>query len=147
MMIGNPDITRKALSREAKLVVQEEAYEERQKWFLDLEREGQMFRCSSSDTVGIWGRVLMELSDEYRKFTINSAVDNLPYNANLYLWQKRSYDVCPLCGNRQTLVHILNACSVALQSRHYNHCHNAVLRSFHSLKPLVTNPDTHLGPH
>ena len=63
MMIGNPDITRKALLRGAKLVVQEESCDERHKQLLDLEREGQMFRCSSFDVAGIWGRVLMELSD------------------------------------------------------------------------------------
>ena len=98
MMIGNPDITRKALSREAKLIVQEETYDERHKRLLDQEREDQMFRCSSSDAAGIWGRVLMELSDEHRKSAINSAVDTLPHNANLYLWWKRSDMSAPSVG-------------------------------------------------
>ena len=45
-------------------------------------------------------RVWMELLDEQRKFAINSAVDILPHNANLCRWQKRSVDVCPICGNQ-----------------------------------------------
>ena len=73
-------------------------------------------------------QALMELSDEHRKFAINSAVDTLPHNANLHLWRKRNDDVCPLCGDRQTLIHVLNACPVALQARRYNHRHDTVLR-------------------
>ena len=43
VMVGNPDISRKSLTRGAKLIVQEEACEERHKCLLNLEREGQMF--------------------------------------------------------------------------------------------------------
>ena len=128
VMVGNPDINRKSLARGAKLMVQEEACEERHKRLLSLEREGQMFRCTSSDAAATWGQALMELSDEHRKFAINSAVDTLPHNANLRLWRKRNDDACPLCGDRQTLIHVLNACPVALQARRYNHRHDAVLR-------------------
>ena len=108
VMIGNLDFTRKSLSNGAKVVVQEEACEERHGQLLGLERGGQMFRCASTDAAGTWGRVLMELSDEHRKFAINSAVDTLPHNANLHLWRRRSDDNCPLCGKRQTLIHVLN---------------------------------------
>ena len=75
VMIGNLDFTRKSLSNGAKVVVQEEACEERHGQLLGLERGGQMFRCASTDAAGTWGRVLMEQSDEHRKFAINSAVD------------------------------------------------------------------------
>ena len=74
-MVGNPDFTRKSLSNGAKVVVQEEACEERHGQLPGLERGGQMFRCASTDAAGTWGRVLMEQSDEHRKFAINSAVD------------------------------------------------------------------------
>ena len=100
---------------------------ERDERLLSLEREGQMFQCMSSDAAATWDQALMELSDVHRKFAINSAVDTLPHNANLHLWPKRN-DVCPLCGNRQTLIHVLNACPVALQARRYNHRHDTVLR-------------------
>ena len=57
-MIGNPDINRKSLARGAKLIVQEKAFEERHERLLSQEREGQMFRCTSSDAADIWGRAL-----------------------------------------------------------------------------------------
>ena len=58
---------------------------------------------------------------------MNSAVDTLPHKANLHLWKKHSNSSCPLCGERQTLIHILNACKVALDQRRYNHHHDAIL--------------------
>ena len=111
------------------MVVQQEVFDERHEQLLSLEREGQLFRCASSDAAAILGRVLIELSDELRKFAINSVVDTLPHNANLQLWQKRRDDTCTLCGDRQTLIHVLNTCPVALQARRYNHRHDAVLRN------------------
>lgn len=99
--------------------------ERRHEQLLGLKREGQMFQCTSSDAGGICGRALMDLSDEHRKFAINSAVDTLPHNANLHLWRKRNDYVCPLCGYRQMLIHVLNICPVA---RRYNHHHDAVLK-------------------
>ena len=140
VMIDNPDSTRTSLSNGAKMMVQEEAFDERHQQLLGLEREGQMFRCVSPNAADTWGKVLMELSDEHRKFAINSAVDTLPHNANLHLWQKRRDDTCPLCGQRQTLIHVLNACPVALQTRRYNHRHDTVLEK------IVTTISSHLQP-
>ena len=77
-MVGNPDISRKSLTRGAKLIVQEEACGERHERLLSLEREGQMFRCTSSDAAATWGQALIKLLDEHRKFAINSAVHTLP---------------------------------------------------------------------
>ena len=49
-----------------------------------------------------------------RKFVLNAAVDTLPHNANLYLWQKKDTDLCPLCSvDTRNLIHVLNACTVA----------------------------------
>ena len=117
VMAASPDFTRRSLSNGAKVMVQQEVFEERHEQLRSLEREGQLFRCASSDAAAILGRVLIELSDELRKFAINSVVDTLPHNANLKLWQKRRDDTCTLCGNRQTLIHVLNTCPVALQAR------------------------------
>ena len=61
------------------------------------------------------------------KFTLHSAVDTLPHNANLHLWKKRGDDSCSLCGDRQTLIHVLNICPVALKARRFNVRHDAVL--------------------
>ena len=34
---------------------------------------------------------------------------------------------CILCGERQTLLHVLNACPYALNRRRYNNRHDAIL--------------------
>ena len=60
------------------------------------------------------------------KFALNAAQDTLPHNANLQCWRKLP-DACKLCGKRQTLLHILNNCPVALNFRRYNQRHDLVL--------------------
>ena len=51
-----------------------------------------------------------------------------PTHANLHLWKKKESSSCPLCGEKQSLIHVLNACSVARDKRHYNVRHDSVLR-------------------
>ena len=128
VMEGNPDFTRKSLSNGAKLLVEEETYEGKRSHLLSLEREGQMFRSASPDAAELWGSTLLQLPDDPRKFALNSALDTLPHNANLHLWGRRRSDNCPLCEERQTLIHVLNMCPVALRTRRYNNRHDAVLQ-------------------
>ena len=68
----------------------------------------------------MWAKALEGLGDEHLKFALNSAVDTLPHNANLFLWKKRDSDSCTLCGERQTLIHVLNTCEVARDERRFN---------------------------
>ena len=118
VMVGSPDFTRKSLLNGAKLLIEEDAHEGRYNPLLSLEKEGQMFRNTSSDAAEGWSKALMLLLDEERKFALNSALDTLPHNAN-HLLRKRRDNICPLCGDRQTLVHVLNMCPVALITRRY----------------------------
>ena len=67
------------------------------------------------------------LPDNQLSIVLNAVSDTLPSNANLVLWSKRSCDKCPLCHQRQTLLHVLNNCPVLLQCRHYNQRHDSVL--------------------
>ena len=48
---------------------------------------------------------------------------------------------CPLCGEKQTLIHILNACRVAGDERRYNPRHDAIIVSFLSAN---SSPTAHL---
>ena len=84
VMVSDPNFSRKSLSKRAKLVVEEESLDVRRNHLLSLEREGYMFRISSPDVAEVWGRSLMQLPDDVRKFALNSAVDRLPHNANLH---------------------------------------------------------------
>ena len=62
------------------------------------------------------------------KCALNAAVDILPYNANLHLWKKRKDPSCPLCNHNQSLLHVLNNCTLARHHRRYNIRHDAVLQ-------------------
>ena len=97
VMESDPNYSRKSLSNGANLLVEEEANEARRDHLLSLEKD------------------------------LNSALDTLPHNANLNLWRKRGDDSCPLCNERQTLIHVLNACPVALHARRYNYRHDVLL--------------------
>ena len=55
----------------------------------------------------IWSQVVLQLSDMVLKFVINAVQNTLPHNVNLKHLQKSESDHCPLCGNTQTLLHVL----------------------------------------
>ncbi len=65
------------------------------------------------------------------KFALNASQDTLPHNSNLARWKNLS-PACKLCGQRQTLQHVLNHCEVALNLRRYNLRHDGVLDVIHS---------------
>lgn len=75
----------------------------------------------------LWSKVIFSLPSEQFSFALNSASETLPCNSNLLLWKRRDCDKCPLCFQRQTLLHVLNNCSVLLDRGNYNCRHNAVL--------------------
>ena len=71
-------------------------------WAEKPREAGQMMRTASPDDACLWSKVVQSLPAEQ----MNAAVDTLPHNANLHLWKKKS-DCCPLCRERQTLIHTL----------------------------------------
>ena len=86
-----------------------------------------MLATSADEEAEVWGKTIQTLPSEQMRFVLNAAVDTLPHNANLQLWRKRESDTCPLCGERQTLIHVLNCCRVARDLRRYNQRHDLVL--------------------
>ena len=122
VMQSNPNFTRKSLTKMAKALVHEEDQEGMKQSLQALPKQGHMSRCTDEDGAAIWGKALqcMGLGEEHIKFALNSTVDTLPHNANLTLWGKRASDACPLCGERQTLIHTLNTCRIACDDRRFN---------------------------
>ena len=80
------------------------------------------------------------LTDEQFKFALNSAVDTLTHNLNLHLWNKRENAACTLCGDEQSLVHVLNICRVVRDKRRFNSRHDAVLRDIVALISAYLQP-------
>ena len=76
-----------------------------------------------------WKSFLWDIPQGVLKFAINAGINTLPTLDNLRRWGKRVNDRCPLCGNIQTLLHVLSNCSISLDQGRYTWRHNSVLLS------------------
>ena len=88
--------------------------------------QGSLVRADFSQQP-VWAKSVDHLPDAVFKWSANSIVDTLPHNANLFRWKKSNTDRCPLCNNKQTLLHVLNNCPVALDQGRYTWRHDEVL--------------------
>ena len=71
----------------------------------------------------IWQYTPLRLS-----FLIRSVYDQLPSSSNLRRWKLKDDDSCMLCGQSETLIHVLSCCSFSLSHGRYTWRHNQVLR-------------------
>ena len=74
-----------------------------------------------------WAYAIRSVSEPIMKFGLNAVTDTLPHFCNLKKWKKVNTDRCPLCDERQTLLHVLNHCQKVLTLRRFTNRHNAVL--------------------
>ena len=74
-----------------------------------------------------WKSYLWDVPQGVLKFAINAGINTLPTMDNLKRWGKRVNDRCPFCGNIETLLHVLNNCTVSLDQGRYTWRHNSVL--------------------
>lgn len=88
--------------------------------------QGKVARCIDSDTIR-WSTAIRDLPDEQFKFIMNAIVDTLPTRVNLHRWKRSQVNHCPLCGQPQSLGHVLNACPVLLDSGIYKWRHDRLL--------------------
>jgi len=104
-----------------------------------------MFCTTTSDTAAVWAKAVQTLPLNTMKFALNAAHDTLPNNVNLQLWKKKDKAACPLCGKRQSLLHVLNNCKVARDLRYYNQGYDAVLKRLFNLSDQTEfSPTTQL---
>ena len=61
------------------------------------------------------------------KFILNATLGTLPTKANLLQWRKSTSDKCGLCNGRQTTVHVLSACPVALNQGRLTWRHDGIV--------------------
>ena len=106
-MVEDPSRSRKSLSAAVKRVVQEEDGNDRLSKLKMLEKQGQMVSSVDENEIEVWANTIQSLPSQQMRFVLNAAVDTLSHNANLHLWGKKETDACPLCGERQTLIHAL----------------------------------------
>ena len=128
----DPGMSGKRLSKVARARVMEDDSEERHSLMLASERQGEALRVADGEAAAQWASALKCLTPFELKFSLNACQDTLPHNANLSLWKGHPSD-CKLCGQRQTLLHVLCNCPVALQLRRYNTRHDKVLQIIYNL--------------
>ena len=143
-LADDPGRNRKALSLAVKRKVKDSEAKQRLSQVQQLPKQGEMIRATSSETASVWAKAVQALPSNTMKFALNAAHDSLPHNVNLHMWKKRDSPTCPLCGERQSLLHVLNNCSVARDLRRYNHRHDAVLREIVNFVKPKLPPATNL---
>ena len=102
--------------------------------------QGRIFEIVDGIAPTIWSKAVQSLPSGLMKFASNAAQDTLPHNVNLGYWHSQS-DACKLCGERQTLLHLLNNCPVAIQCRRYNQRHAVVLAAISAFLTEVLDSD------
>ena len=128
IMADDPGARRQVLAKRAKSTVSSEDAAMRRENAEALPLQGQMLRTSGLTADNIWAIAVSKLGSEAMKFALNCATDTLPHNSNLHRWYGKTVsDQCKLCGKKQTLLHVLNNCQVALRLRRYNRRHDCVL--------------------
>ena len=74
-----------------------------------------------------WKSFAFNLKKGVLKFILNATIDTLPTKANLLQWKKSTSDKCVLCNGRQTTVHVLSACPVALNQGRFTWRHDGIV--------------------
>ena len=74
-----------------------------------------------------WRSIIYSLPRGVLSFITRAAINCLPTADNLRRWGEKLNSRCFLCGNHETLLHILNNCSKALNQGRYNYRHDSVL--------------------
>ena len=141
-MKDDPGASSKQLSTRAKKQVEAADTEARLTHSTSLVVQNQPLKDNTSRAPHLWSSTIATLPERVFKFALNSLTDTLPHNANLHLWKKLPSPSCNLCGQRQTLLHILNACPHALEKRRYNARHDAVLQSIYTFLVKHLPPTT-----
>ena len=155
VMQEDPGSNRKQLMKSVKARISAEDREHRIKHCQSLSIQSQTMRPPINRAPVLWSMTVTKLPEHVFKFALNAITDTLPHNANVHLWKKSPLPTCKLCPDKQTLSHVLNSCSTALNHRRFNLRHDSVLKDLYlCLKHHLPNvsklnvdlPDTEYTP-
>ena len=127
---GNKERTK--LTHAIKASVKKKVYSdshESQKLHLDtLIKQGDYLKFAEQEKLDPnWQSVVYNLPKGTMKFLLNSFTNTLPTGDNLKLWGKNFSDKCHLCKNRESTLHCLNGCKVALEQQRFTWRHNNIV--------------------
>ncbi len=115
-----------SVKAKVKLNIAEEFHEMWTKHIKTLTVQGRFLEILSMEESHItWRSLIYNLPRGILQFAVNSTIDTLATNANLKRWGKRTNAKCDLCGQRETLHHVLNNCQYMLDR--YAWRHNSIL--------------------
>ena len=93
-----------------------------------LVKQGNLFKLMEMSEGDLsWKSYMFNLPKGLLSFATRASIDVLPTGDNLNTWGKTDAVNCELCGNRSTLLHILNGCKTALNQGRYTFRHNAII--------------------
>ena len=141
---ADPGASRRSLLKRAKANASAKDTDRRMEHARNLPHQGQLLQATESSAASTWSATVLQLPPQVLRFSLNAAQDTLPHNFNLAMWKKRKKlsDACKLCGQTQTLAHVLNQCPVALHLHWYNIRHDAVLQVIkEGIQPLLHKDD------
>jgi hypothetical protein len=126
---SNPGASQKQLKTAVVKSIKEEVTETWYNHLKNLVVQGNMLLISLQEKSDyLWKSYIYNLPKGIMKFMLNSFVDTLPTKNNLSRWGKSCNSKCSLCGNKETLQHVLNNCKTMLDQGRYTWRHNSVLR-------------------
>ena len=116
------------VQQNVKSVVREEQQKQLACYVKGLTLQGHTLALAAAEKQdAVWKVYMFDLKAGTLKFLLNATIDTLPTAANLRRWKKSPSDLCKLCKGRQTTRHILNGCSVALNSKRFTWRHDTIL--------------------
>ena len=136
----DPAASYKSLASRSKKSVQRQESEARLVHEATLKIQGRLFEMVEEPEAEAWSTAIQSLPFHLMKFALNAAQDTLPHNVIWARWRMLP-DACKLCGKRQTLLHNLNNCPVALHSQRYNQRHDLVLSVIHDFLKNILDDD------
>ena len=100
-----------------------------------LVQQGNLLKLIEAENADLtWKSIIYDLPRGVLSFADHASIDFLPTFSNLKTWGKISQTKCKFCGNQETLVLILNSCSVFLNQGRFTWRHDSIL--VHILKQL-----------
>ncbi len=109
----------------------------------DLACQGEFCRIWDIQDVDFsWKADLHNLPRGVAKFLMNSILNTLPTKDNLRRWGKVLSESCDLCGNRETLGHVLSGCPVALEQNRYTWRHDSILNQIAQYMKTNCDPES-----
>ena len=148
VMAQDPSMSRGVLGRRAKLAIASEEGTSHLEHAKSLCQQGELLRDTPDSTSArVCAMTVRNVSSATTKYILNAASDTLPHRSNLSFGGKGIPCRCPLCGEDQTLLHVLNQCRVSLELRRFSHRHDAVLIVINKLIRDHLTPSQQMTAH